>query len=132
MSEENKVVIPKPAGRGGFDMSFNNLETFTSVKIKRTSVTGKMYNKFSSYFVTIKDRVNEGEVLQMGVFKYLYKVVKVVKITTKGPLLKVKRLDGVNMTQHDIDSINLDSVVIIKNRKSFDKLFEDFSIFDKE
>lgn len=133
MSEEGeKVVIPKAGKRGGFDMSFNNLETFTSVKIRRTKVTGPLHHVKSSYFITIKDRLQVRDVLQLGDFEVLYRVIAFPKVTPKGGLYRILRVDGANITQHDIDAIKVGSVAIIKNRKSYEKIFEDFSIFNEE
>lgn len=130
--EDDKKIKFKAHSRGGFDLSFNNLEMLSSVKMVINKVTAVIYKeKFISY-IGLRERMDNGDVIAVGHYKVLYKIISHKAVTTKkGNIYRIKRVDGSNITQFDIDAVEVGQKVLVTNRKTFRQIFDDFLIFDE-
>lgn len=127
-----KEIILKAQYRGGFDYSFNNLESLSSVKILYTHVTTPIFKKGRESFIGVKEFLDDRDVIEVGLYDKLYRVVKMKLRGGKGGnIYQIKREDNASITNFDIDATKVGQVVKIKNRKSYKQLFEDFDIYQK-
>jgi len=127
------MVTFKAHNRGGFDYSFNNLETLASVKMVWNVVTRPIFKERSRAFIGLKEFMDDGDVIQVGIYDKLYRIVKFEKMDPKGGnLYEIHRVDNANITDFDIDATKKGQKVKIKNRKSYEQMFNDFLIFDKK
>lgn len=123
------IKLP-PVSWKGIDPTYNNLSSLASVKVVWNTVTYPMYKKGGVTFIGVKERQDNGDILELGLYKTLYKVVQHYKVTSdKGNLYIIKRVDKTNITEFDIDAIRVGEKFKIKNRKSFKQLFGDFLTF---
>ena len=130
MSEE--IIKFKADSRGGFDYSFNNLETLASVKMVINKVTFPIYKVKSTSYIGLKERMDDGDIIEVGLYKKLYRIIKHKAIDAKrGNIYQIKRVDGASITSFDIDAVKIGQKVKVKNRKSFQTMFNDFLIFDE-
>lgn len=125
MSEANKIVM-KTTILEGVDMSVNNLEMFTSVRIRWTKVTHTMTKKSGVSFLGTKEQLLPGDIIQVGNLGLKYKVVALKKLEDKpqGYIYRVKRVDGASITSLDIDNILVGQKVEIVSNKTFQQIFE--------
>jgi hypothetical protein len=131
MSDEK--IILKAQNRGGFDMSFNNLESFSSVKIVINEITFPIFKEKRTALVGVKEFLDDRDVIELGIYKKLYRVVRLHRRDIKkGNIYQIKRVDGASITQFDIDATAKGQKFKIKNRKSYKQLFEDFDLFKEE
>lgn len=131
MSEE--IIKFKADSRGGFDYSFNNLETLASVKMVINKVTFPIYKEKSAAYIGLKERMDDGDIIEVGLYKKLYRIIKHKAIDAKkGNIYQIKRVDGYSITNFDIDATKVGQRVRVKNRKSFQTMWNDFLIFEKE
>ena len=122
----------KADSRGGFDLSFNNLETLASVKMVINIVTFPIFKVKRKSFIGLKERMDDGDIIEAGLFKKLYRIIHHAKVDPyKGNIYQIERVDGASITQFDIDQVKVKQKVKVKNRKSFETLFNDFLIFDE-
>lgn len=126
------IKLP-PVSWKGIDYTYNNLSSLASVKVLWNTVTFPMYKKGGVTFIGIKEFQDEGDILELGTFTTLYRVIKHHQMTyDKGNIYIIKRVDGSNITEFDIDAIKVGQKFRIKNRKSFKQLFNDFLIFKED
>lgn len=122
----------KSHSRGGFDYSFNNMEMFSSVKMIWNVTTSKIFKKNGATYVGMKEFLDDNDIIELGTFRLLYRVVKRVNMhIPKGVPYQIERVDGEMVTQFDIDASKEGQRVRIKNRKSYKQMFEDFTIFEE-
>jgi hypothetical protein len=107
----------------GVDLSTIDYRQMASVPIAVTKVTKKMWKKFSQAFVGIKDPLNAGEVIRFGDYGLTYKIVRFVRVTPEGRIFKIKRTDGANITQFDIDNTEVGMKVNITTRNQKDGMY---------
>lgn len=122
-SEDQDKIVIKRYEFPGVDMSINDFEMLSSVKIGVTKVTKKMYKKWKQTFIGTKDQLDDGDVIQVGNMELKYRVLKHNKITDReGYIYRVRRVDNANTTGLDIDNIEVGMKVLIVNRRTFDQL----------
>jgi hypothetical protein len=127
------MVTFKAHSRGGFDYSFNNLEMLSSVKMVWNTITKPIFKERSRAFIGLKEFMDDGDVIQAGIYDKLYRIVKFEKMDPKGGnIYEIHRVDNASITEFDIDATKKGQKVKIKNRKSFQQMFNDFLIFDKK
>jgi hypothetical protein len=123
------IKLP-PVSWKGIDYTYNNLSSFASVKMLWNTVTYPMHKKHSVTFIGLKEFQDEGDILELGIHKILYRVIKHHQMTyDKGNLYIIKRVDNSSITEFDTKSVKVGQKFRVKNRKSFDQLFSDFLIF---
>jgi hypothetical protein len=122
-SEDQDKIVIKRYEFPGVDMSVNDFEMLSSVKIGVTKVTKKMYKKWKQTFIGTKDQLDDGDVIQVGNLDLKYRVLKHHKITDReGYIYRVRRVDNANTTGLDINNIEVGMKVKIVNRKTFEQL----------
>lgn len=135
MSVEDKIII-KRVRLEGQDLSLIDFRQVASVPMSVIKVSGPMFKKGLQTFITLAEGVEPGDIIQVGNYGIKYKIVKFAKMTVKGRLFRVIRVDGFNITQHDIDGIKIGQKARVVSRKSFTQLFEeaygDMSDFPEE
>jgi hypothetical protein len=120
--EVDKIIVRTEYLEGG-DKSLIDYDITGSVKVVRTEVVEPMFKVKAKAFITTKEPLLPKEVIQVGNLNILYRVISLVKKTTSGGNMhRVKRVDGYNITQTDIDAINVKDVVRIKSRKTYNQL----------
>ena len=123
------IKLP-PVSWNGIDYTYNNLSSLASVKVLWNKVTDGMKKEHGVTYIGVKERQDDGDILELGLYKILYRVIKHHKVTAKtGNIYIIVRVDGSNITQFDIDAVKVGQTFKIKNRKSFKQLFSDFLIF---
>ena len=125
MSELNKLIMKTPTLEG-VDMSVNNLEMFTSVRIRWTKVSHAMTKRNGITFLGTKEQLLPGDVIQVGNLGLKYKVISLKKLEDKpqGYIYRVKRVDGAHTTSTDISNILVGQKVQIVSNKTFQQIFE--------
>lgn len=129
MSEGNNILY-KSKRLGGVDKSFNNLETLSSVKMVINKITLPIYKHRSSSYIGLKERMDDGDIIQAGLYKVLYRILHHQKVSSDGNIYLIERVDGANITSFDIGQTKKGQNVLVKNRKSFDTIFKDFEIYN--
>jgi len=123
------IKLP-PVSWKGIDYTYNNLSSLASVKVLWNKVTDGMKKEHGVTYIGVKERQDDGDILELGLYKVLYRVVAHHKVTARnGNIYIIVRVDGSNITQFDIDAVKVGQTFKIKNRKSFKQLFSDFLIF---
>ncbi len=131
MSEE-KITF-KAKNRGGFDYTFNNLETLASVKMIWNETTTAIFKENGIAYIGMKECLDNGDIIELGTFKVLYRVVHHKKVDVKlGNIYQIVRIDKSTITAFDIDNTFPKQRVRIKNRKSFETIFKDFEIYNND
>lgn len=126
---EEPIKLP-PVSWKGIDPIYNNLSSFASVKMVWNTITGLMYKEHGQAYVGVKEFQDDGDILELGLYKTLYRVIKHHAMSPdKGNIYIIKRVDGANITQFDIDAVKVGQKFRIKNRKTYKQLFNDFLIF---
>lgn len=125
MSEKEKIIL-KTNSLPGVDMSVNNLEFFTSVRIRWTKVSHTLTKKSGVTFIGTKEQLLAGDVIQVGNLGIKYKVISLKRLEARpqGYIYRIKRVDGANITSLDIDNILIGQKVHIVSNKTFQQLFE--------
>lgn len=125
MSEANKIVM-KTNTLEGVDMSVNNLEMFTSVRIRWTKVSHAMTKRNGITFIGTKEQLLPGDIIQVGNLGLKYKVISLKKLEDKpqGYIYRIKRVDGANITSTDINNVLVGQKVQIVSNKTFQQIFE--------
>ncbi len=123
----------KSHSRGGFDYSFNNLEMLSSVKMIWNVTASQIFKKNKQAYVGMKEFLDDNDIIELGTFRLLYRVLRRVQWygKEKGYIYSIERVDGELITQFDIDASKVGQRVRVKNRKSFDQLFDDFKIYEE-
>ncbi len=129
MSEGNKIVF-KASRRGGVDKSFNNLEALSSVKMVINKITLPIFKKRTKSFIGLKERMDDGDIIEAGLYKVLYRILHHEKVSSDGNIYLIERVDCTNITSFDIDQTKKNQKVLVKNRKSFEQIFKDFEIYN--
>lgn len=132
MEKEGDKIIMRSNRLQGVQKSFNNLEMVSSVRVGVTKLTSKIFKEKGISYIGTRESLSVGDVIQVGNFSILYKVVKYHKKTDdKGNIYRIKRVDGFNITSLDIDGTKVGQKVIIKNRRSYQDIFNDFGDFNE-
>ena len=132
MEKEGDKIIMRSNRLQGVQKSFNNLEMVSSVRVGVTKLTSKIFKEKGISYIGTRESLSVGDVIQVGNFSILYKVVKHHKKTDdKGNIYRIKRVDGFNITSLDIDGTKVGQKVIIKNRRSYQDIFNDFGDFNE-
>lgn len=124
MSAEDKIII-KRVRLEGEDLSLIDFRQVASVPMSVIKVTGPMFNTGTQYFITLSEGLEPGDIVQLGNYGIKYKIVKFSKMTVKGRLYRIIRVDGYNITQFDIDGVSIGQKARVVSRKSFTQLFEE-------
>lgn len=84
-----------------------------------------MYKKNGKTFVGIRDGLMAGEVISIKPLGLKYKIIgqMIKKIPQGGGLYRVKRVDGANTTNTDLQNALVGNKVRITNRRSFQQMF---------
>ena len=115
MSED---IILRTERLEGVDKTLFAYEQFQSVPIVKTKVTIPMYKSENILLIGTKEKLNVDEVIEVGDYKIKYRVVSFRKMTIKGGLYRIKRVDGANATQLDLDGATKGKKVTILNRNT--------------
>lgn len=124
MSEPTKTVM-KHNSWPGIDQSIIDFDQVHTVKVLRTKIVETLHKKGIIAYIGVKDGLLSGEIIQFGNFGQKYKVVGPTKkvLPHGGYQYRVKRVDGYSITGTDIEATAVGQVVKIKNRRSFDTMF---------
>jgi hypothetical protein len=89
--------------------------------VSRTKVVVPLYKKGHKAFIGLETSLLNGEIFQTGYNGQKFKVIGgvVSYVPTGGYIFRVKRVDGSNIVQMDMDAIHKGDKVLIKNRRSF-------------
>lgn len=119
-------IILKNNGWPGVDRSIIDFDQVHTVKVTKTKIVLGMYKKGVIAYAGFLDGLLPGEIVQMGNLQIKYKVIGHAKrmLPYGGSLYRVKRVDGANITNLDIDAISIGDIVKIKNRRSFQQQFD--------
>lgn len=125
MPDKEKIVM-KTNRLDGVDMSVNNLEMFTSVRIRWTVVSHLMTKKHKIAYIGTKEQLLPGDIIQVGNLGFKYKVVSLKKLEAKpqGYIYRIKRVDNNPIASIDIDNILIGQKVQIVSNKTFQQIFE--------
>lgn len=115
---ENEDIILRTERLEGVDKTLFAYEQLQSVPIVKTKVTVGMYKSGNVLLIGTKERLNEGDVIQVGNFNLKYRVITFRKLTLAGGIYRIKRVDGANATQLDLDGAPVGSKVKILNRRT--------------
>jgi hypothetical protein len=118
--DKDKIIL-KTANWPGIDKSIIDFGYAFSEQIAVTKVVVPLYKKGHKAFIGIETSLLSGEVFQTGYNKQKFKVIGgiVSYVPTGGYIFRVKRVDGFNIVQMDMDAIHKGDKVLIKNRRSF-------------
>ena len=107
-------------------MSVNNLEMFTSVRIRWTKVTHAITKRSGISYIGTKEQLLPGDVIQVGNLGLKYKVVSLKKLEDRpqGYIYRIKRVDGAFITSTDINNVLVGQKVQIVSNKTFQQIFE--------
>lgn len=125
MSADKKHIV-KAESLPGVDMSVMDLTSLASVKVVLTHVVSPLYKKGISGYISLAARLQPGEVIRVGDFGILYRIVAEARHPKKpdgGILHKVNRADGFSITSQDIDGIHKNQSVVIVSRRTFSQIF---------
>lgn len=120
MSSDDKTVL-KRQSLPGIDLALHDLKQTASVRVLLTKVVEKMYKKQGISYIGIKEGAESGEVIQTGNLGIKYRIIGLTKkvLPQGGYRYRVKRVDGFNITQLDIDAISVGDKVKFKSRRTF-------------
>lgn len=122
-TDDNKIIL-KRSELPGIDMSLVDLEIVGTVKVRVTIIKKKMYVVKGKTFIGTRDQLDNMDVIQLGNFGIKYRVMSLEKMTDyEGYIYRIKRLDGYNTTDLDINATEVGQKVKIVNRQSFEQLF---------
>lgn len=128
---EDKKIIVKSSYLHGVDMSIADLVRVSAIPVSITYTTSEMYKKGSQAFVVLKDKLMPGEVIQVGDYSIKYKIVSLVSPHESGGWVhRVKRVDGYNITQLDIDGIHPKQKTLIVSRKSYNQIWDEATFYE--
>ncbi len=121
MAEDCEKIIIKQETFSGGDRHLYDFSHVTAVPVVVTKVVQKMYKRHGRAYIGILEGILPREVIQIGSHPILYRIIResINNIVGGGQLYHVKRIDGFNITQTDIDAINVGDKVRIKNRRTF-------------
>lgn len=109
---------------GGVDLTIADLTPVHTVRVCVTKVVEGILKKGHQSYITLKDQLLPKEIIQVGDYDILYKIVTLPKAHRKGGWThKIIRVDGYNITQHDINGTREKQRVLIKSRESFQQIF---------
>lgn len=120
MSVDKEKIILKTDRLEGVDKSIYDYTQLQTVPIVQTRVSKSMYKRGRHTFLGIKERTNVGDVIRVGDFRILYRVIKLVRMEVHGGIYKILRVDGSNTTQLDLDGARKGKrVVNLRMKESF-------------
>lgn len=131
--ESDKVVVKSPYYQGGVDKSIIDFDILGSVKVTNTKVVSPLYKEKGKAYIGIKDALLPNEKIKLGAAGILYFVKSLAKkvLSSGGYLYEIKRVDGANITQFDIDQIQIGSKVKITTRRTFNQMMYQDGVFNK-
>lgn len=111
----------------GIDRSLVDFDQVQTVPMAITKVVEPLFKQGLKSFIGTKERLDVGEIIQVGNLNQKYKVVvaKNKMLVGGGFRNQVVRADGYNITMTDINAISIGDKVKIKSRKTFQKRLED-------
>lgn len=122
-TDDNKIIL-KRSELPGIDMSLVDLEIVGTVKVRVSIIKKKMYTIKGKTFIGTRDQLDNMDVIQLGNFGIKYRVMSLEKMTDyEGYIYRIKRLDGHNTTELDINATAVGQKFKIVNRQSFEQLF---------
>lgn len=130
--KDDKIII-KSGNWPGVDKSIIDFGYAFTEPIAVTKVVVPIYKKGHQAFIGIEVSMLSGEIFQTGYNGQKFKVIGgiVSYVPTGGYIHKIKRVDGFNIVQIDMDAIQKGDKVLIKNRRPWrekinqvDKLLE--------
>ena len=125
---KDEKIIVKKNNLPGVDLSLVDISLFSSVKVIYTKVVAPMYKKGHYGYIALKDRLDNGDVIQVGDYKILYRILGQMRFSPEGGILhKVKRVDAFNITSQDIQGIHTGNTARITNRRSYDQIMAQIS-----
>ena len=96
----------------------------SSVRVVVTKVVTPLYKKGPYAYISLKDRLDDGEVIRVGAYEIHYRSKGQKRGKPDGGILhRVVRVDGENITQHDIDGIKKGDTAFITNRRTYTQIF---------
>lgn len=130
---KNKIQVQDSYYLSGIDKSVIDFDLVSSVQVGVTILTESMYKSKGITYIGLKQPVSNKEKIQIGNLNIIYNVYGKAKgiLIKEGYIYKVKRVDGFNITQLDIDNAKKGTKVRIKNRKSFKQLMN-YELFDSK
>lgn len=103
-------------------MSVSDFTQVHTVAVAWAKVTKKMYKKYKQGFIGLSERLNKGEIIQVGNLGLKYRVIKLTQYTEReGFIHRIKRVDDASITLTDLNAIKVGGKVRITNRRSFDQ-----------
>lgn len=124
MEAENEKIILKTEFMEGGDKSLYDFGLLSSVKVNVTQIVVPIHKSGTIAYIGTKEPLLPQEVIKVKRSGISYKIIgSLVKvIPTGGYIYRVKRTDGYNITQLDINSTIKGEKLFIKNRKTFEQL----------
>jgi len=118
--KDDKIIL-KTSNWPGIDKSIIDFGYAFSEQVAVTKVVVPLYKKGHQAFIGLETSLLSGEIFQTGYNGQKFKVIGgiVSYVPTGGYIHRVKRVDGFNIVQIDMDAIKKGDKVRIKNRRSF-------------
>lgn len=126
--EEAEPIVLKTDRLDGVDMSVSDISMLSAVKVVVTNCTEPIFKIKTQSFIGTKERLDDGDVIQVGDLGIKYRVIKNLRMRGKtGNIYRIKRVDGFAITSLDINATRKGQRVKIVNRKSYKQIFEEIS-----
>jgi hypothetical protein len=125
VGSDNKIIL-KRKGWEGVDKSIIDFNQVSTTPVVVTKVILSMYKKNGKTFVGVRDGLIPGEVISIRPLGLKYKIIgpMIKKIPQGGGLYRVKRVDGANTTNTDLQNALAGNKIKITNRRSFRQMFD--------
>lgn len=131
-SDEINKIILKSEHLPGVDLSVLDLRLVSSVKVGITKVTKPIYKVGKLTYIGVKEKLDNGDVIQVGNRALLYKVRRHKKADDKyWNIYEIKRIDGSFTTSLDMEATKVGQKVRIVSRQSFEQIFN-WACFQRE
>ena len=121
---EDENEIRRQLSLPGIPLHLHDVMQVSTVRVHITKVVEKMYKKHGITYIGIKEGAESGEVIQTGNLGLKYRIIGLTKkvLPIGGYRYRIKRIDGANITQLDIDAVSVGDKVKFKSRRTFIEL----------
>lgn len=122
MDNKEKIIL-KQQQLPGVDLALYDFNRVSAVRPLRTKVVLSMYKRQGMTYIGLQGPAEAGEIIQVGNLELKYRIIKGIKVLPKGGFLyRIKRVDGHNITQTDLDAVEIGQTVKFKSRRTFTQL----------
>ena len=123
MEFDKEKIIFKNDTFGGIDLGIIDYSYAFSQRVARTIVTEVPYKKFGKAYITLKDNLDVSDAIRTESSTVIYKIQKLIKLTPKGRLYRISRVDCNPFVSTDFNNLVLGAKILIKTRGINNGLF---------